>query len=101
LRRCLSEPRDHGEPIESNVSPEAQARDRIAAADAGFFIDPGFRNLQAGGDFFGRENVFGLEAWAYVGKVKAHPVGNLGLIAKGAARPRARTIKEVTHRVHV
>jgi len=25
--------------------------------------------------------------------VKAHPVGNLGLIAKGAARPCARTLR--------
>jgi len=88
-------------PIETNISAEAHARDRIAATGAGFFVDPGFRNFQPGGDFFGCENVFGLEAWAYVGKVKAHPVGNLGLIANGAARPCARTIKEVTHRVHV
>ena len=74
--RC--KPVYHGIPIESNISTETQARHRIAATRAGFFIDPGFWNLEPGGEFFGREDVFGLEAWAYVGEVKAHPVGEIG-----------------------
>jgi hypothetical protein len=99
VSRC--KPCYHGVPVESNIAAEAQAWDWIAAADAGFFIDPGFGNHEPCGDFFGCEYVFGLKADAYVEKMKLDRVGDLWLIARGTPRPCERAIEEVTHRVHV
>jgi hypothetical protein len=66
LGPCRCRPVYHRPPIESNVSPEPQARHRLAATRAGFFIDPRFEKLEPRGDFFGCENVFGLKTGACV-----------------------------------
>ena len=104
--RCLllglrREPLYDTSPIESNVTAKAEARDRISAASARFFIDPRGRDLQTRGHFFGCENVLGLERGAEVKEVAFDRVGDFGLITGGPPRPCERAIKEVTHRVHV
>jgi len=58
LRRGSGQPYRHGRPVESHVAAEPQARNWIAAAPTGLFVDPGFGHLEPGGKFFGSDNVF-------------------------------------------
>jgi hypothetical protein len=54
-------------PRESDISPQAQTRHRVSAANTRFFIDPRGRDLQARGDFFGGNDVFRLYRIVSVG----------------------------------
>jgi hypothetical protein len=69
----------------ASVSPEDSSSVHFVVAPitqrTRFFVDPGFRNLESGGDFFGREDVFGLEADTDVKKMKLDRVGYFGLAA--------------------
>jgi hypothetical protein len=60
LGRGSVQPCCHVHPIESYVAPEPQAWNRIPAAPAGLFVDPGVGHLKPGGKFLGRDDVFGV-----------------------------------------
>ena len=67
LLRLCRKPFYYFWPRESDISPQAQTRHRISAASARFFIDPRGRDLQARGDFFGRENILRTERGEKIG----------------------------------
>lgn len=77
LLRLCRKPFYYFWPRESDISPQAQRRHRVSAASARFFIDPRGRDLQARGDFFGGEYVFGAKAEGYVEEMAFSSVGDI------------------------